>query len=73
MKIKLFPILIVLLVASASTLAQAQDFTISKEEINIGKKQYSPYLYQSYPNVITSYSIHYTKLYEIVNWPRYRD
>jgi hypothetical protein len=50
MKIKLLPILIVLLVVSASALAQAQDFTISKEEIKIGKKQYSPYLHQSYPN-----------------------
>jgi hypothetical protein len=31
-------------------MVQAQDFAISKEEINVGKKQYSPYLHQSYPN-----------------------
>jgi Protein of unknown function (DUF3604) len=48
----------------AASASQAQDFAISKENINAGKKQYSPYLYQSYPNrvfwgdthVHTSYS-----------------
>jgi hypothetical protein len=34
----------------AASASQAQDFAISKENINAGKKQYSPYLYQSYPN-----------------------
>ncbi|MBS0250438.1 MAG: DUF3604 domain-containing protein [Proteobacteria bacterium] len=34
----------------AAGVAQAQDFAISKENINAGKKQYSPYLYQSYPD-----------------------
>jgi hypothetical protein len=26
--------------------AMAQDFAITKEDINVGKKQYSPYLHQ---------------------------
>ncbi|MGD8788511.1 MAG: DUF3604 domain-containing protein, partial [Burkholderiales bacterium] len=30
--------------------AFAQDFAVQKEDIDIGKKEYSPYLYQSYPN-----------------------
>jgi hypothetical protein len=30
--------------------ALAQDFAITKEEIKAGKKQYSPYLHQSYPD-----------------------
>jgi len=34
----------------AAGVAQAQDFAITKEEIKAGKKQYSPYLHQSYPN-----------------------
>ncbi len=37
----------VLLFASGSI---AQDFAVTKEDINVGKKQYSPYLHQSYPN-----------------------
>ena len=28
----------------------AQDFAVTKEDINIGKKEYSPYLHQSYPD-----------------------
>ena len=49
--------------------------------IELGHKEYSPYLHRSFPNrvlwgdthlhtsysVITSYSIHYTKLYEIID------
>ena len=34
----------------ASLPATAQDYAISKEDINIGKQEYSPYLHQSYPN-----------------------
>jgi len=28
----------------------AQDISVAEEDINIGKKEYSPYLYQNYPN-----------------------
>ena len=30
--------------------AFAQEFAIQEDDIDIGKKEYSPYLYQSYPN-----------------------
>mgnify|MGYP000734206434 CR=1 FL=1 len=32
--------------------AAAQDIAVTKEDINIGKKEYSPYLHQSYPNQV---------------------
>jgi hypothetical protein len=34
----------------AADAAQAQDIAVTREDINVGKKAYSPYLYQSYPN-----------------------
>jgi len=34
----------------AADVAQSQDFAITKDEIKAGKKEYSPYLHQSYPN-----------------------
>jgi hypothetical protein len=33
-----------------TTAAQSQDIAVREQDINVGKKQYSPYLYQSYPN-----------------------
>jgi len=30
--------------------AFGQEFSIQEDDIDIGKKEYSPYLYQSYPN-----------------------
>jgi hypothetical protein len=35
---------------AAALSAMAQEFVITKEDINVGKQQYSPYLHQSYPN-----------------------
>ena len=32
--------------------SMAQDIAVTKEDISIGKKEYSPYLYQSYPNEV---------------------
>ena len=37
-------------VAALATSAFAQDIAVQKEDIKAGKKQYSPYLHQSYPN-----------------------
>jgi hypothetical protein len=34
----------------AGGIAQAQDIAVTEKDIKVGKKQYSPYLYQSYPN-----------------------
>jgi len=34
----------------AAGVAQAQDFAITKDEIKAGKKDYSPYLHQAYPD-----------------------
>jgi hypothetical protein len=33
-----------------TTAAQSQDIAVREQDINVGQKQYSPYLYQSYPN-----------------------
>jgi hypothetical protein len=33
-----------------STAAQSQDIAVSEKDIKVGEKNYSPYLYQSYPN-----------------------
>ncbi|BAQ16557.1 DUF3604 domain-containing protein [Methyloceanibacter caenitepidi] len=48
------PFLVSAIAASAWVLlpaiAPAQDIAVTKEDISVGKKQYSPYLHQSYPN-----------------------
>jgi hypothetical protein len=33
-----------------TTAAQSQDIAVREQDIKVGQKQYSPYLYQSYPN-----------------------
>jgi len=40
------------LISYSAGTAKAQDFSITEEQINVGKQQYSPYLYQSYPNTV---------------------
>ncbi|MDH5426696.1 MAG: DUF3604 domain-containing protein [Nitrospirota bacterium] len=45
---RIFSVAVALLFSASAS--QAQDIAITKEIINIGKQQYSPYLHQSYPN-----------------------